>query len=236
MKRATIALFVGLAAALVAQASTPPLGQKKEDPVATKLFAEARAARAAWHNFPGFTADVAVNFDGKIHRGTVDVKANGIVKVEIADEAARGWVKEQLASLVAHRRPGSPAEKIPCAFGDGPADHPLGRAIVMLDEDNHSSFRVKDRQILEVNRAMKDSRFTITVLENTWNQEKQYLPLCFVVNTWDLKTNQLRSSAAYHHTWQRHGAFDLPATLTVITANDGPLECRTLKLTNYKLP
>ena len=35
-----------------------------EDAAATKLLADARAARASWTDFPGFTADVAVNTEG----------------------------------------------------------------------------------------------------------------------------------------------------------------------------
>src|SRR5262249_34831770 len=35
-------------------------GKPAEDPEASKLLANARAARANWDNFPGFTADVAV--------------------------------------------------------------------------------------------------------------------------------------------------------------------------------
>src|SRR5262249_24905228 len=43
------------------------------DPAATKLLAEARAARALYHNFPGFSADIEVNLDGKATRGRVEV-------------------------------------------------------------------------------------------------------------------------------------------------------------------
>ena len=51
--------------------------QIKPDPQATKLLADARAARAQWENFSGFTADVEVNFDGKISRGKAIVAKTG---------------------------------------------------------------------------------------------------------------------------------------------------------------
>jgi hypothetical protein len=241
MTSVTLALAVCLAAASLPAASAhragpSPAGQKKADPAATKLLTEARAARAAWQNFPGFTADIEVNIDGKVHRGKVDVKANGKVKVEFADDSVSDWVQREMASLVTHRLASGSDNETPCVFVDGAADHPMGKAVAMLNDDMHSSFRIKDRQILEVNRNMKDMRFTISILENTLNQEKQYLPVNFVVNTWDTKTKQLRSSVTYHHTWQRIGAFDLPATTTVVTAAAGKLECKSLKVTNYKLP
>jgi hypothetical protein len=225
----TMALFVPMASG-----QEPAQAQPKTDPAAVKLYAEARAARAAWQNFPGFKADLEVNVDGKIDRGQVDVSANGKVKVHLADAALRDQVQRELASQVAHRLPSSPGNEPSCYFIDK-LGHPLGTAIGISGDDMHSSFRIKDRQILEVNRTMKDSRFTISVLENTWNQEKQYLPVSFVVNTWDLKTKQLSSSVGYHHTWQRIGAFDLPATVTIVNASAGTLESRSIKLTNHKL-
>jgi hypothetical protein len=223
----------------MASGQEPAQAQPKTDPAAVKLFADARAARAAWQNFPGFKADLEVNVDGKIHRGDVDVSAKGKVKVHLADEAVGDQVQRELASLVAHRLPASAGEgegeQPSCYFLDK-LDHPLGKAIAMSGDDLHSSFRIRDRQILEVNRTMKDARFTISVLENTWNQEKQYLPVSFVVNTWDTKTKQLRSSVSYHHTWQRIGSFDLPQAVTIVNASAGSQECRSIKLTNHKLP
>ena len=55
----------------------PPFRSKKSrpakaDPLATKLLADARAARAQWEKFPGFTADIEINFDGKISQGKVE--------------------------------------------------------------------------------------------------------------------------------------------------------------------
>ena len=86
-----------------------------------------------------------------------------------------------------------------CAFEDDVADHPLGRAIRVLSDEFHSSYRIRDRQVIVVNREMKDIRFTITVMENEVNPEGKFLPACFVVNTWDTKTeraDQLRDASS----------------------------------------
>src|SRR5438094_7139729 len=82
----------------------------KEDPAATKLLAEAIAARAVWKDFPGFTADLEVNRDGKIVKGSVEVSAKGKVEVKIKDEGKEAdklasKAKETLASVVGHRLP-----------------------------------------------------------------------------------------------------------------------------------
>src|SRR5262249_40018242 len=184
----------------------------KADPAATQLLAEARAARALWENFPGFTADVEVNLDGQVTRGRVEVSPKGKLAVTLEGKDvkdAETWLKRELGSTVGHRMGGGPTDT-PCAFADEDVQNPLGRAVRVLNDEFHSSYRIRDRQIVVVNRQMEDERFTITVLENRVNEDKQYLPACFVVNTWDAKSGVLRSAAAYHHTWQRVGKFDLP--------------------------
>lgn len=206
-----------------------------EDPAASKLLADARAARAQWQHFPGFSADLEVNLDGQVSRGTVRVTNKGKVEVSVSDPAAEGWAKGTLASVVGHRIDNSASLKTPCAFADHDADHPLGQAIRVLNDEFHSSYRVRDRQIIVVNRRMGDSRFTITVVENRLNAEKKYLPACFVVNTWELQGGALKSSQAHHQTWQRVGAFDLPETYTVISAGREKQEARRLRLTNPQL-
>ncbi len=77
-----------------------------------------------------------------------------------------------------------------------------------------------DLTILE--HFMPGSRFTITVLENRLNKQKQFLPRSYVVNTWDLKTDALKSSQTFHQKWTRVGEYDLPSSVLVVTAtSDG---------------
>ncbi len=215
----------------------PAAAGQEADPTATKLLAEARAARANWTNFPGFTADIAVNLDGKVTRGQLVVKQNGKVTLDLGGGDAEKWARRVLGSTVSHRLDGSSSLKTPCAFADEDADHPLGRAVRVLNDEFHSSYRIRDRQIIVVKRQMKAHgiRFTITVLENRLNEEKQYLPACFVVNTWDIKTGNLRGAEAHHQTWTRRGKFDLPLKTTVVTAGTGKQEARSITLSNHKL-
>src|SRR5206468_1751970 len=99
--------------------ATEARAEKKpeEDPAASKLLADARAARASWENFPGFSADLQINVDGKITRGSVDVDAKGKVALTGIDDS--GLEKEtlrELRSVVSHRLDGSASLKTPCAF------------------------------------------------------------------------------------------------------------------------
>ena len=208
--------------------------KRAADPAATKLLADARAARDTWDNFPGFTADIEVNLDGKTTKGTVKVGTDGEVELKMPEGDAAKWAKGQLSSIVGHRLGGAELHT-PCAFADDVTDHPLGRAIVVLNDEFHSSYRIKDQQILVVNRNMKDSHFTITVMENRLSDNKKFVPSTFVVNTWENASGALKSSDTYHQEWKRVGKFDLPTTLTVVAASNGKLDVRSLTLSNHKL-
>jgi hypothetical protein len=230
-------------ATLVAHlAEEQPAAAPKPDPEATKLLAEARAARAQWQDFPGFAGDIEVNFDGQLHRGTVHVEANGKVMLDRLDPAAETWARRTLASVVTHRLDNSASRNTPCAFADDQRDHPLGRRIRVLNDELHSSYRIRDRQIMVVSREMEGSRFTISMQENRTNAEGKFLPISYVVNFWDAKTGQLQRSEAHFQSWTRVGPYDLPATVRVVTASSEsaadkvpPLSARSLTLSNLKL-
>jgi hypothetical protein len=225
MQRFTLSLAIlGLTAVALTAADKPAA-----DAEATRLLAEARAARASWSHFPGFTADVEVNSDGKASRGTVVVTAEGKVKFEGLERGAETWAKHNLASTVSHRLDDNTPHDTPCAFADDVEQHPMGRAIRVLNDELHSGYRIRDKQITEVNRTMKDRRFTISVLENRPNAEGKFLSAAFVVNYWNLETGELLRTETNHQTWTRVGKFDLPVTSLVLTA------ARTLKLSNHKL-
>jgi hypothetical protein len=240
MSSRVLAAMLAVALMVAAPRSALP-ADAKADPAATRLLADARAARANWTGFPGFTADVEVNIDGHTGRARVEVKADGKLTLDAAgqplDKQTENWVRRELGSVVGHRLDTASDLETPCAFADDDVDHPLGRAIRVLNDEYHSGYRIRDRQIIVVNRQMPQQgvRFTITVLENRLNEEKQYLPVSFVVNSWELKGNTLTSSEAHHQTWQRVGKFDLPQSITVVTATGDKEEARSLKLSNCKL-
>ena len=216
------------------------LGAEKEakvaaDAGATKLLADARAARANYHDFPGFSADIEIKLDGKATRGQVEVSNTGKVTLQVENADAEKWAKHTLASIIGHRLSSGPDEETPCAFLDDDTHHPLGRAIRVLNDEFHSSYRIRDRQVIVVNRQVPGARFTITVMENRTTKEKRFLPTCYVVNTWDAKTDALTSSETHHQTWQRVGAFDLPKETLAVKATAGKLEARSLKLSKVHL-
>jgi hypothetical protein len=198
---------------------------------------EARAARADWERFPGFTAAVEVNRNGTVSRGKVRVDARGKVALEGLDQEAEAWAKPTLASIVSHRLAG-PADETPCAFTGDDGNHPLGREIVTLVDG--ARFRIRDRQILVVDRTMGGQRFVITVLENRTTPEGKFLPASFVVTYWDTKNGQVTKNVATAQTWTRVGGFDLPANSRITTATPfstggQPYSADSLTLAEHKL-
>lgn len=207
--------------------------QAGEDPAATRLLADARAARAVWSRFPGFTADARVNWDGKVFSARVKVDATGKVTVEgVEDKAVESWTRRVLGSVIAHRLPAGSLET-PCAFADGETAHPLGRLINVLNDEMHSSYRIRDRQIMVVNRVTPEGRFSIMMQHNATTPEGRFLPTAFVVNYFDKDGNLTRSEANYH-TWKRLGEYDLPVLTRVITAGKES-HVREIELSNHRL-
>jgi len=168
------------------------------------------------------------------------VDGSGKVRYENLDKTQEAWARRSLASTVGHRLDDSSSLNTPCAFLDENAQHPLGRAIRVLNDELHSSYRIRDKQIMEVNRQMKDARFSISVLENRPNAEGKFLSVAFVISFWNGETGNLERTEAHNQTWHRVGKFDLPVTTTVVAsskegAKDSSKQAQTLTLSNHRL-
>ncbi len=185
---------------------------------AAQLLAHARAGRAVWNNFPGFTADITVYESGTQHQGAIEVNADGSMELQGLKLGEDSRVEQTLRSMIAHRM-GSGAADDDVSYADDDADHPLGRLINLeYDTSMGSSYRVQGDVIREVNRSMGGGHFTITVLDVYRNPEGQYLPSNYVMNSWDQDEN-LRSSTAVRDNWTRVADFDLPKShMSVISA------------------
>lgn len=213
-----------------------PLAPSGADPKAVALFQDAINARAKWLNFPGFRGHIHGKVDGRAFQGTVAVDAKGIVDLQIDDETISDWVQEQLDSIVLHRKPAAPAKSTPVLrFADGESDHPLGRLLIFEGGKMASSYRVKDKQITVVNRALGKEYMTITVLDNERNAEGAFLPRSYTVQYWDATSGSLKRTEAVQERWTRVGSWDLPAERTVTQASSAGLSVRGFVLSKHEL-
>jgi hypothetical protein len=216
---------------------TWPLVRNDADPEAVKLFQEAITQRAQWNKFPGFTAQVTADVDGRSLSGKVTVSAKGEVEIDAGDEPVAEWVRDQLASITMHRAADSSAsdDKPVLRFADDVTDHPLGRLLEFDGGQFASSYRVRDKQLLVVNRNFGKQDMTITVLDNQPNAEGKFLPRAYSVQYWDAETGKLARVESVQERWTRVGAFDLPLSHTLSTANSGGLAVKTFSLKGHKL-
>jgi hypothetical protein len=214
-----------------------PLARSDADPAAVKLFEDAVAARAKWQSFPGFTASVEGDVEGRSISGDITVNADGSVLVTAADEPVADWVREQLQSISMHRIARETSGDAPpiVRFADEDEDHPLGRLLEFDGGQFASSYRVKDGQLTVVNRNFGQQDMTITVLDTDRNPEGGYLSRNYTVQYWDAATGRLDRTESVQDRWARVGAFDLPRGHTVSTAAAGGLSVRSFTLSGHKL-
>jgi hypothetical protein len=217
-----------------------PLEHPDADPEAIALFKEAIAHRAAWRDFPGFSAECSGQLDGRPFAGSVTIGKDGSVHVRTDDPVAKPWLKDQLDSLVLHRltspASGSGDRHQPQARFVGDDDgHPAGRLIATDDDAMGSSYRIKDRQITVVNRRMGEQNMTITVLDNETNQEGRLLPHTYVVHYWDAATGKLDRVETFREGSIRVGSWDLPVERSIQTASESGLATRFVKFAKHAL-
>jgi hypothetical protein len=208
-------------------------------------MSEAVQARALWDDsFPGFTADIAVNYEGQVQRGEVYVAPDGLVKLRLEPEArspAFAWANGWLGMLAFHRTGGQEEED---QYEDiravGNPNHPLG-VMLALDDEFNSSFRIDGKVIRQVNRDLSSAqasgglkRVRINVLATRATPEGKILPLDFIINYLD-DEQRLVMVETLSSEFVRLGGYDLPRWCRVITTRDGNMIAGIMQLSNHRL-
>jgi hypothetical protein len=213
-----------------------PLQRTDADPEAVALFRKALASRATWEKFPGFTADLTGNVDGRGFDGKATVVADGDVSLDVEEAVVKPWVEEQLRSIVMHRLAPTKSDAPPILrFADRDTANPLGRLLIFQGGEFASSYRVKDDRITVVNRCFDGRNMTIHVLDDTRNAEGKQLPRAYTVQYWNVKDGTLDHSESFVNEWTRVGPYDLPASVTLAGASSAGLSVRQLRLKNHRL-
>lgn len=201
---------------------------------ASELLARARADRALWQDFYGFTADVKVHIDAQLEQGTIAVDENGKAKFVGIEKNDNSLLRQQLGSMIAHRLPDSSLGD-EASYEQEEGLHVLGRRLKLAEESMGSVYRIHDNVVTEVNREMGNQRFTITMLDVEHNAEGKYLPRVFTVSFWNAKSGDLESSMTYFHKWERVGKFDLPAVFVLVSAGKEKREVLKIEMSNFQL-
>ena len=211
---------------------------QEDDPKARETLREVFGNTARWDaGFKGFTADITVNINGKEESGTVTVKSAKEIEITIADEAAKEFASENLASIAMHRGPRSFEEsdgKYKLAFGDD-GSHPLGRSIVMGGDGMGSFYRVKDGRIQQINRKTPRFSFSINIEESVKNAEDKYLTRKYSVFYFNPESNTLKNVESYTDQYTRVDTYDLPEQRRIIDCQEGNVVVSSMTLSNHKM-
>lgn len=221
---------------------TPKTDEKaavKVDQAAYDLLKNSRSTSQNFPaNFAGYSVDVTYNEDGNVYKGTVDYTPKVELKFEMKGLAAEDFKKLEgdLTSLISHRSGGDFAKgdgKYPITFG---ADdkNPIGR-LVQLNDEMKSSYRVRNNQVMQVNRTMGGEFFTINILETTSVADGKFLPRQFSVTYMDAATKQIKKTQFFTDSYENVNNAWLPKMRRIITVENGRTGVRQINFENFKV-
>jgi len=226
--------------------TTEPVSGIKDDPQARELLRRAYEKTSRWgKDFPGFSAELICNDQGKIVRGLVTVKSVREVEVSLPDETLQKWVQGQVAMMAIHRasRPFEEADgRYILTLGDEDS-HPLGRLVYIHGDGMNSRYRIKEDRITQINRSMERIKFTINVEESFTTQDGKHLTTRYTVyyfSPQDGKLLQAESYADQHAMVSRQGQpqaapFYLPGQRRITYTENGETITRMLTFQGHKL-
>ena len=214
-----------------------PLTDAQDDPEARELLRRAFEKTARWPaDFKGFTADLAVNVDGKEITGTVTIKSAQDVAVSIADAEIQKWAAGTIGMIAIHRGPRTfdQSDGKSVLTLDRGAAHPLGQTI-RIHDTLKSHYRVKGDRITQINRTMGPMTFTINVEDSTMTADNRYLTTRYSVYYFNPQDGHLTNVESFTDAHVRVGQADLPASRRIISAESGTVSVKTLTFTNHRL-
>src|SRR5262245_4021724 len=174
---------------------------KSSDPAAANLLKDARDVIQNFpSNFAGATTEIVFNENGKIVKGSLSYEAGKVVelKIEGLDNDTKKWLSDQMQSVIVHRRGRDFAQgdgRYAITFG-ADDNSPAGR-LLLLGDPGKSSYRVRNKQIAQIDRTLGNDHFTITVLETTKTPEGKFLPRHFSVSHFDASTGAIKYIEAF---------------------------------------
>lgn len=183
---------------------------------ALEAFKEAYENRYTWNEqFPGYTAIVTFTQGQEKYKGRIQVKPDlSVVVSDINNEEVRQSIESQMQMLVVHRR-SVPFEKVHknSTFRFGNTDKNGSVEIIKVNEPG-SSFKVLDRQIVQVNRPMGEQTFTVDTL-NTQVTPEGYLATRYRTLLHKPQTKQVLGEEVSSDTYKKIGDYYLPASQVV---------------------
>ncbi len=189
-------------------------------------------------NFAGFQAALRYRTDEESLEGTITIHSPDNITLELdGREGEMQALQREIASLCAHRW------HAPYSAGDGRytlsldenAQHPLGQLILFHDDPFQSSYRIKDGSVVQINRQMGTTRFTIHIPEHTRVEENKTLPRQFTVAYWDTTQKRLMRMTSYTDHYLPVEGYYLPTYRCIIIYDDTGVSTHVIEFSAHKL-
>lgn len=190
---------------------------------ARDIFRAAYENRYTWDgNFPGYTADLQLRQDDTVYTGKIRVNPDLSVEVTgIDNEQIRESVYNQMQDIITHRKRTSFEQahgKNVFKLGE---TEPAGAIAILVEGDAMGShYKVRGREISQVNRIMGPIGFTINT-EETWQTEAGYLPLKYNAIFRNPKTGELKGKRDFQETYEKFGGYYLPTSQIIAEIGAG---------------
>ncbi len=210
----------------------------KDNPEARALLRKAFEKTARWQpDFKGFTADLEININGKVSKGSVTVKGPKEVQAALPDADLQKWAEGQIGMIAVHRGPRSFDEsdgKFTLTLGED-LDHPFGPKVWINGDGMQSFYRIKGDRIVQINRKMPHMAFTINVEESATTADGKALTTRYTVYYYSPKDGKLANVESFTDSHTRVDQSDLPATRRIIGYENGEMVVKTLTFSNHKM-
>ena len=201
---------------------------------AAELLQHARDNREVLsETFPGFRSKLTVRFKGQIYQGICSFRLPGKLKVTMQDDKVPPGVTATVHSMLMHRAPSSRMSPQEARYGQLD-ESPLGREILLSDR-HESVYRIRDRQIIQVDRRLSDPRFVLTVLETQTTDSGRYLPRHVFAVRFDPDTGAVREAWTYISEFQKVEGEYLPKSRQVIRTDAGRTTALLIEWSEFEL-
>lgn len=213
----------------------------QDDPAAKALLRRAYEKTSRWgKDFPGFTADLIVNNNGKEYKGKVKIKSPKEAEVSLDlppdQEGLLKWAQNQIGMMAVHRgsRPFEEADgKYPLTFAEED-HHPLGRQIIINGDGMNSRYRIKDDRIQQISRSMGKMSFTINIEEAMTTSDQKFLTTKYVVFYFTPDGQVMQVESFTDRPTEVRGLY-LPGYRRIISNEKGEVIVRILEFKNHQL-
>ncbi|RAM52620.1 MAG: DUF3386 domain-containing protein [Hapalosiphonaceae cyanobacterium JJU2] len=176
---------------------------------AHELFQTAYESRYTWDtNFPGYSADVKVVQGAEIYTGQIHINHDMSIEVTgVSDQQVAEGIYTQLQDMITHRQR-NPFEE---SHGNnefvlGETDNTNAVEILVKGELMDSTYKIRDKQVCQVNRIMGRMAFVIDTYKSLDTGEG-YIPACYDATFRNTQTNTVDSILKFEDTYEKIGNY-----------------------------